>query len=176
VARLALQLHDLLAARLGLDDADRELLEAAALLSNVGLFISHSAHHKHSYYVIRNSEHLSGFTDNEKELIAQVARYHRKSAPSEEKHDLFAALAEDDRRRVRAMAGLLRVAIALDRNHDGGVKFVTLGERDGTTVLRLRADGDRELELEVFTATDRKGLLESMLGQPVTVEVAAHAD
>ena len=62
------------------DDA-RELLEAAALLANVGLFVSHGKHHKHSYYVIRNSDHLTGFTDHEIELIALVARYHRKSAP-----------------------------------------------------------------------------------------------
>ena len=104
VARLALQLHDALGAQLGLGDAERELLEAAALLSNVGLFISHSGHHKHSYYVIRNSEHLMGFTDREIELIAQVARYHRKSQPSEDKHAEFAALDDEDRRRVRSMA------------------------------------------------------------------------
>ena len=53
-------------------------IEAAALLSNVGLFISHSAHHKHSYYVIRHSDRLVGFTDHEIELIAQIARYHRQ--------------------------------------------------------------------------------------------------
>ena len=92
VARLALQLHDALGARLGLGDTERELLEAGALLANAGLFISHSGHHKHSYYVIRNSEHLMGFTDREIELIAQVARYHRKGRPAE-KHAEFAALA-----------------------------------------------------------------------------------
>ncbi len=176
VARLALQLHDLLGDRLELGDDDRELLEAAALLSNVGLFISHSAHHKHSYYVIRNSEHLTGFTDNEKEMIAQVARYHRKSAPSEDKHPLFAALATEDRRRVRAMAALLRVAIALDRNHDGGVQFVTTLDRDGRQVLRLHPVDERDLDLECFTAADRSGLLEQMLESDVVFEAASPSE
>src|SRR5690606_20524482 len=81
VAALALQLFDALAGELELSAPDRELLEAAALLCNVGLFVSHAQHHKHSYYVIRNSEHLLGFTEREIELIALVARYHRKSAP-----------------------------------------------------------------------------------------------
>ena len=172
VARLALQLHDLLGERLGLGPEDRELLEAAALLSNVGLFISHSAHHKHSYYVIRNSEHLTGFTDNEIELIAQVARYHRRSAPSEDKHPLFAALRPADRKRVRAMAGLLRVAIAFDRNHDGGVEFVTASFDGDCMSLRLHPRDGRDLDLEVFSALDRRSLLESQLGCEVRIERA----
>ena len=116
-------LFDQLAPWHGLDDRHRELLEAAALLANVGLFISHSGHHKHSYYVIRNSEHLTGFTDGEVELIAQVARYHRKSAPRR-KHAEFAALGRDDQHRVRVLAGLLRVAVGLDRNHGAHVASV----------------------------------------------------
>src|SRR6478609_3058618 len=100
--------------RIGLDDSDRELLEAAALLANSGLFISHSRHHKHSYYVIRNTEHLMGFTDREIELIALTARYHRKSVPSEDKHPEFAVLTDEDRLLVRRLAALLRVAIGMD--------------------------------------------------------------
>ncbi len=175
VARHALALFDLLGERLGLGAEDRELLEAGALLANVGLFISHSAHHKHSYYVIRNSEHLTGFTDNEKELIAQVARYHRKSQPSEAKHPDFAALAASDRERVRSMAALLRVAIAFDRNHDGGVDHISLAA-DGTAgngvELVLHPAADDPLGLELFSADDRAGLLEDRLGEPVRFSVA----
>ncbi len=184
VARHALELFDLLGARLGLGDADRELLEAAALLANTGLFISHSAHHKHSYYVIRNSEHLTGFTDNEKELIAQTARYHRKSQPSESKHPEFAALGEEDRERVRSMAALLRVAIALDRNHDGGVSSVSLVGRPGdprrsgdsgtgdVLELQLHPATERDLDLELFSANDRAGMLADRLGVPVVLTAA----
>src|SRR5262249_46255459 len=99
VAQLALMLFDETASRHGLGDDARELLEAAALLANVGLFVSHSKHHKHTYYVIRNSDQLSGFTDHEIELIAQIARYHRKSAPSA-KHPEFAALRAADQEMV----------------------------------------------------------------------------
>ena len=91
VARLALELFDATSTLHGLDEGCREYLEAAALLANVGLFISHSQHHLHSYYVIRNSERLTGFTDAEIEIIAQIARYHRKSAPKPS-HAEFAAL------------------------------------------------------------------------------------
>src|SRR4029079_9682033 len=80
VATLALQLFDSTEKLHGLAGDAREYLEAGALLANVGLVISHSKHHLHSYYVIRNSE-LTGLTDNEIEIMAQIARYHRKSAP-----------------------------------------------------------------------------------------------
>ena len=129
VSTLALELFDQLGDRLGLEPADRELLESGALLANVGLFISHSGHHKHSYYVIRSSEHLMGYTDQEIELIAQVARYHRKGRPAD-KHPAFAALSAPDKARVRAMVCLLRVAIGMDRNHDGAVEHV-VAQRHG---------------------------------------------
>lgn len=171
VARLAVRLHDALAGRLGLGDTDRELLEFAALLSNAGLFISHSGHHKHSYYVIRNSEHLMGFTDREIEVIAQVARYHRKSPPSVDKHAEYAALSDEDRHRVRAMAALLRVAIGLDRNHDGRVADVDADVPAGgpvRLVLRPR-EPDADLTLECHSASSRSGLLADELGDEVEI-------
>jgi exopolyphosphatase/guanosine-5'-triphosphate,3'-diphosphate pyrophosphatase len=169
VARLALRLHDEFADRLGVGDAERELLEAAALLANVGLFVSHSRHHKHSYYVIRNSEHLMGFTDREIEVIAQVARFHRRSAPSVDKHPEFAALSPADQRVVSALSALLRVAIGLDRNHDGAVADVQVDVGDDGVVIGLVPSGDGDLSLESLTATDRASLLSELLGTPVRV-------
>ena len=90
VTRLSQMLYDQLIDRLQLADINREYLEAASLLHNVGFFISHSQHHLHSYYLIRNSEYLTGFTDREIEIIAQTARYHRKSNPKQ-KHDRICA-------------------------------------------------------------------------------------
>ncbi len=106
VARLALELFDGLTALPplkgldGLGEPAREYLEAGALLANVGLFISHSRHHLHSYYVIRNSEVLTGLTDDEIEIIALLARYHRKSGPRP-RHPEFARLSEADQHLVR---------------------------------------------------------------------------
>ena len=80
MATLALELFDATAELHGLDADAREYLEAGALLANVGLAVSHGQHHKHSYYLIRNSDRLVGFTDGEIEMIAQIARYHRERA------------------------------------------------------------------------------------------------
>lgn len=169
VARLALGLFDATAGLHGLGDDSREVLEAGALLCNVGLYLSHAAHHKHSYYVIRNSERLTGFTDREIELIAQVARYHRKSPPRH-KHPEFAALAPDDQRRVRVLAGLLRVAVGLDRDHRGDVRDVRARSRDdGTLEVAAVAAPGADIDLELFAAGQRAELLAEALGVPVEV-------
>jgi exopolyphosphatase/guanosine-5'-triphosphate,3'-diphosphate pyrophosphatase len=173
VARLALWLFDALADRHGLGDQDREVLEAAALLCNVGLFVSHAAHHKHSYYVIRNSEHLTGFTDREIELIAQVARYHRKSVPRK-KHPEFAALDRDDQERVRTLAAILRVAVGLDRNHAGrvtGLRCADPGD-GGPLVIEVEADDGQDVQLDLYAAGERKGLLEDVLGVAIAIVAA----
>jgi exopolyphosphatase/guanosine-5'-triphosphate,3'-diphosphate pyrophosphatase len=176
VATLALGLFDELRPLHKRSDGERELLEAAALLCNVGQFVSHDKHHKHSYYVIRNSDRLAGFTDHEIELIAQVARYHRKSAPKAS-HPEFAALRPADQDTVRALAGLLRVAVALDRSHAAAVRSVERRERKITkrtteVTLDVLAEPDAELSLELYTAAERKGLLEAVLGVQVDIQVA----
>src|SRR4029079_5284290 len=122
-AELALQLFEQMLPVHGLDTANEEYLEAASLLANVGLFLSHDRHHLHSYYVIRNSELLAGFTDDEIELIALVARYHRKSAPKSS-HTEFAALSEEAQHVVKVLAGILRIGIAFDRTRSGSVRDV----------------------------------------------------
>jgi exopolyphosphatase/guanosine-5'-triphosphate,3'-diphosphate pyrophosphatase len=180
VAHLALELFDGLRPVHRLGDDRRELLEAAALLCNVGLYVSHSGHHKHSYYVIRNSDHLLGFTDHEIELIAVIARYHRKSAPKPS-HPEYAALAPEDQAVVRTLAGILRVAIALDRTHAGLVDTVVcagpLGAGDPVTgdpvTVAVHARAGVDLSLELFSFDERKGLLEDVLARPVRVRAAA---
>ena len=168
VAQLALELFDGLDDVPGLGHEEREWLEAAALLANVGLFIAHSRHHQHSYYVIRNSELLSGFTDHEIEVIAQVARYHRRGEPSP-KHAPFAALGEADQHRVRWLAALLRVAIGLDRSHAGAVAAV---EVKANKIIKVRVipDDDADVSLEIFAASERSTMLGDMAEREVVVE------
>jgi exopolyphosphatase/guanosine-5'-triphosphate,3'-diphosphate pyrophosphatase len=176
-AWLACRLFDLLGAELDVPAHHEELLEAAALLANVGLWLSHSRHHQHSYYMIRNSEHLSGFTDREIELVAQIARYHRKSAPSVERHPAFAALDERDRHIVRALSGVLRVAIGLDRSHAELTQGVDARIADDEVVLSVRgSDVDADLSLEIWSAQQRVDLLAEVLGRAVTVEAAESPD
>jgi exopolyphosphatase / guanosine-5'-triphosphate,3'-diphosphate pyrophosphatase len=169
VADLALQLFEATKDRHGLDAAYEELLEAAGLLCNVGLVVSHDRHHLHSYYVIRNTDLLAGFTDHEIELIALVARYHRKSAPKA-RHPEFAELADDDQRAVRVLAGLLRIAVGLDRTRQGVVRRVQAEHAGGVLTIAVEAEGDAELEL--YSARARSDLLADALGVDVAIAAA----
>ena len=124
------------------------------MLANVGLVVAHSQHHLHAYYVIRNSE-LAGLTDNEIEVIAQIARYHRKSEPKQS-HQPFAALSASDQRLVRSLAAVLRVAIGLDRRHEGRVAvFAPQSATARSSSSALAADG-ADIGLEVFAAGERR--------------------
>ncbi len=176
-ARLALALFDQTRDLHRLGSAARELLELAALVHNVGLFISHAAHHKHTYYVVRHSEQLTGFTEREREILALVARYHRRSHPKS-RHPEFAALPTCDQNLVRTLAGLLRVAIGLDRGHRGVVADVRVEFEDGGKQRRLRvhpvlapeSPPDVDLALEVFSAQERADLLADALELDVQIE------
>lgn len=168
VARLTLDLFDRTSDLHGLGDDAREYLEAAALLCNVGLFLSHAGHHRHSYYVIRNSDLLTGFTDREIELIALVARYHRKGLPRAT-HPEYAILAKGDQYLVRCCAGLLRIGIGLDRTHQARVAAVEVDvAADGLRVLAVPRNG-ADIGLEVFSAAQRTDLLSEAIELPVEV-------
>jgi exopolyphosphatase/guanosine-5'-triphosphate,3'-diphosphate pyrophosphatase len=167
VARLAAELFDQTQTLHRLGTEHRDYLEASALLANVGLVISHSKHHLHSYYVIRNSE-LVGFTDREIELIALIARYHRKSEPKPS-HAEYAGLAAADQRVVRLLAGLLRVAIGLDRSHDARVQHVDVSITDRRVRITMQGHSDLDLSLERYAATERSGLLAAELGREITI-------
>ena len=116
-ATLALQIFDQLSTIHNLDNSSREYLEAAARLHDIGYQIARTQHHRHSNYIIRNSE-LLGFNDNEINIIAHVARYHRKSHPKL-RHREFANLPEKSKGIVRKLAAILRVADSLDSSGKG---------------------------------------------------------
>ena len=167
--RVSLLLFDALAELHGLRKADRELLEAAGLLHNVGLFISHAAHHQHSEYIIRNSDRLTGYTEREIEVIAQVARYHRKSAPKSS-HARFVALSETDRLRVEWLAGMLRVAIALDRTRRGIVEGVEVTWDDEVLHVTCGVVDEADASVEIYMANDRSSLLARRARRLVVVD------
>lgn len=168
---MALQLFDETQHVHGSGDSDSELLEAAGLLHNIGRFVASSAHHRHSYYLIRNSERLAGFTAGELELIALVARYHRKSAPHR-RHARFRALRRSDRRKVRLLAGLLRVGIGLDRTYRRAVETVHARVAGDTITIDVEPAGGLDVEIELFSARARSGLLADALGYPVEFKVS----
>lgn len=116
VSEVALALFDLLRNEHGCTDRHRLLLEVASLLHDIGVFVNARGHHKHALYLIRNTE-FTGLSLSEVNLIALIARYHRKATP-QISHPDYAALAHEDRLVVCKLAALLRVADALDRVHD----------------------------------------------------------
>ncbi|HWB29731.1 MAG TPA: Ppx/GppA phosphatase family protein [Vicinamibacterales bacterium] len=145
VARLALAIFDATRSRHGLGSREREWLEYAAILHDVGTHISYERHHKHSYYLIRHGG-LRGFEPEEIEIIALVARYHRQATPKKS-HAEYAALPERARRVVRVLAAIVRLAEGLDRSHGQVVSDLDLRSRNGRVAMRLTSRGDADLEL-----------------------------
>ncbi|HET9772500.1 MAG TPA: hypothetical protein VFS16_16520, partial [Acidimicrobiia bacterium] len=171
IAALALQLFEGTRPLSGVPDEAEEWLEAAGLVPYVGLVISHDRHHLHSYYVIRNSELLTGFTEHEIEIIALVARYHRKSTPKA-RHPEYAGLPEPDRRLVETLSGILRIAAGLDRTRAAAVSRLRVDGGRGGEPLRILVETapGADADLELYSARSRKDLLEVALGVPVEIE------
>jgi exopolyphosphatase/guanosine-5'-triphosphate,3'-diphosphate pyrophosphatase len=144
VAELALSLFDQLHDLHKLDEQDRRLLLAAAILHDVGTFIGYRRHHKHSQYIIAESD-LPGFSPAEIQVIANIARYHRKSAPAPH-HEPFQKLSERAQSKVRKLAPILRLADALDREHRQTVSAVLARVEDSKLELELTGEGDLLLE------------------------------
>ena len=154
--------------------SERDLLWSAAILHNCGVFISHSAHHKHSYYLIRNAE-LLGFTELELELIANIARYHRKSKPKK-KHDSYNNLPhKQDRLLVRQLSAILRIAVALNRRHQGAIAeiFCQYNSDNRTLDLLLQPTevGD-ECALELWDLNYKKEMFEEEFNVKLTTTIS----
>jgi exopolyphosphatase/guanosine-5'-triphosphate,3'-diphosphate pyrophosphatase len=167
VSRLAAQLFDDLQAVHGLGERDRLLLRAAALLHDVGDFVRYDGHHKHSYYLILHSD-LMGLTPGERAIVANVARYHRKSTP-DPSHPNFRDLDKDARGRVRALAAILRIADALDREHLAKVSGVRAHVDQGKRRLTLTVSGQEDRELEEWTVVAKADLFRDEYGLDVVV-------
>ncbi len=164
VANFALSLFDQLQGILhNWGSAERELLWAATILHNCGHHISHSCHHKHSYYLIRNGE-LLGYTETEIEIIANLARYHRKSPPKK-KHENYRNLTnKTDRQMVSQLSAILRLAVALDRRQIGVIAKFQCDYRPNTRELYLKLQPVRlgdECTLERWSLDYKKGVFEA---------------
>jgi exopolyphosphatase / guanosine-5'-triphosphate,3'-diphosphate pyrophosphatase len=170
VAKIAGALWEQLAAPLNLRPTDRELIEAAALVANVGYLINFEGHHKHSYHLILNSE-LPGFEREQLRLLALVARYHRGSRPKK-KHGDYRALGEEDRRRVAAAAAILRLALALDRTHQQRVRDVRAQVAGDCVEIAVDAQGDADVDL--WAARSKVELFEQVFDREVVFSVDDH--
>ncbi|HEV2202597.1 MAG TPA: Ppx/GppA phosphatase family protein [Bryobacteraceae bacterium] len=144
VAWLAVTIFERLRSLHGLPPVHGQLLEAAAYLYNIGHFVNESRHHKHSLYLVANSD-LAGFSEWERTVIANLCRYHRKSMP-QPAHLEFQALDAEGRRAVVLLAPLLRLALALDQSQDQRVEDVHVLTQDKTVEIYLRSSQDLDVE------------------------------
>ena len=171
VIRVALALFDQSRAVHGLTDREREWLEYAALLHDIGGLISYARHHRHSYYLIKNGD-LRGFHPDEIEVIALVARYHRRGVPKRS-HDEYANLSSSLRKTVRTLSSILRVAESLDRSHAQAITGLELRDRGDDVLLLVHTASDAELE--VWATNRHLQPFEKLLGKPVRLESATIA-
>ena len=169
VARLALAIFDQTRAIHGLTDREREWLEYAALMHDLGVHISYARHHRHSYYLIKNGD-LRGFEPEEIEVVALVTRYHRRGTPKRS-HAEYAGLAPSLRRTIRTLASILRVAESLDRSHAQVISRLEIQDRgDGALQMQLRTSGDAELE--IWAASRHMAPFEKLVDRPVHLVAA----
>jgi exopolyphosphatase/guanosine-5'-triphosphate,3'-diphosphate pyrophosphatase len=165
VSRLALELFDQLAGLHKLPASARGLLEAAALLHDVGHAVSPQRHHKHTFYLVANAD-VAGFSDQERQLVALVARYHRRSPPEAGRPDLE-GLAPGQLRLLRRLVALLRTADALDRSHHQPVLGLRATALVGRVRLSLKTRGD--IDLELWDVEREAGYFRQALGRRIEV-------
>ena len=168
VQALALELFDSLGERLGCDASDRAALADAALLHDSGYHISYERHHKHSYHLILHAD-LLGMPPSEQVVIANVARYHRGSAPKKT-HRNFGMLDKSLRKRIKRLSAILRVADGFDRGHVSAVADVKVRWlKRALRLTPLPADQRATMRLEMWGASRKSELLARLAGVPVEV-------
>jgi exopolyphosphatase/guanosine-5'-triphosphate,3'-diphosphate pyrophosphatase len=166
VAALALTMFDFTRRIHGLGDREREWLEYAGFLHDIGNHISYEKHHRHSYYLIKNGD-LRGFEPEEIDIMALVARYHRRATPKDD-HPGQEDLSKPLRRTVEILSAFLRLAETLDRSRHGVVRGLEVRERLGELRIKVQAVGDAELE--VWAAHKQAEALGVALDRKIRIE------
>jgi exopolyphosphatase / guanosine-5'-triphosphate,3'-diphosphate pyrophosphatase len=165
VANACLVLYDALQEQHRLDRRHRLILEVAALLHEIGMFVNTRSHHKHSMYLICNSD-IFGLNTWDRELAALVARYHRRSHPLMT-HELYGTLSRDRRLTVCKLSAILRVADALERSHSQRVRLERVDRVGGD--LQVQVTGVADPALERLALEQKAALFAEVYGQKVVV-------
>jgi exopolyphosphatase/guanosine-5'-triphosphate,3'-diphosphate pyrophosphatase len=165
VALLASMLYAGLQPMHQLTPSTGRLLEAAAYLYNIGHFVNEARHHRHSYYLVVNSD-LAGFTDAERMVVANLCRYHRKSLP-QVAHEGFQMLDPESRRVVVLLTPLLRLAVALDQSQEQRVERVVAFIRERAVELELHSS--RDTDIEQWHAQQVADVFREVYGRPLEV-------
>jgi len=165
VAKIALKLFDELSDELHLEFEDRELLEYASFMHDIGYHISHRKHHKHALYIINNAD-LKGFKEEEIDVMANVARYHRRSTPKA-RHSHFKKLDKNVKARVEKLSAILRVADGLDRSHFQNVRDLEVIRSNDQIKLKIETESDPNLE--IWGAMRKRFLFEKVTGKELEI-------
>ncbi len=165
VAKLALQLFEETRSLHQLGPLEKNVLEYAALLHDIGQYLSFKSYHKSSRYILKRAD-PRGFTDEEMVLIGQVIRYHRKAKPKK-KHGQFRRLDKEQQRIVWVLAGLLRIAVNLNRTKDQQVKKIACNLSDEK--LRISVSGQGSLDVGIWAAMGDRKILEKALERTVDI-------
>jgi exopolyphosphatase/guanosine-5'-triphosphate,3'-diphosphate pyrophosphatase len=166
VVQHSLFLFDHLGEMHGLDKKDRLLLEVAAYLHDIGSYINAEEHHKHSEYVIRNSE-IFGLYSRQINLIANLVYYHRKTVPMES-HRNYMSLSRGERVIVLKLSSLLRLADAIDRGHNQRFRLIDVAVKEDYLLLQSNSSGD--LSLERLSIAGKGDLFEDVFGLKVVIQ------
>ncbi|MDR3284000.1 MAG: HD domain-containing protein [Treponema sp.] len=166
VASTALKLFDALKTELGLDLHSRMLLETAALLHDIGMFIRAQEHQVHSSYIIRNSE-IFGIPRDDMQIVAKIACFHRGNRPLQDDAE-FIVLPRADRVRILKLTALLRIADALDRGHNQKINAFSLDFRRDMLLIVCKDNHDKALEK--LAVAEKSDIFEAVFGYKVALE------
>lgn len=166
IAQLALQLFDQTTELHGYGEYERDLLKYAALLHDIGQYVSFRKHHKNSRFIIHRTD-PRGFTDEEVLLIGHLARYHCKAYPTK-KHKKFKRLSKVNRQRMQTLSGLLRIAVSLDKTRNQKVTGLTCEMTDETLTIRIK--GTEPLNLEIWAAQQEAEVLAMACDRSVEIQ------
>jgi exopolyphosphatase/guanosine-5'-triphosphate,3'-diphosphate pyrophosphatase len=172
VAALSTKIFDALRDEHGLSDRERLLLEVAAMLHDIGTFVSLRAHHKHTQYLISASQ-IFGLSATETNIVANIARYHRRGLP-QKSHLSYVELDQQDRLIVNKLGAILRLANGLDAEHVQDVKDVRLSRRDEAWLLEVEPIGD--VSMEIMVATARSDMFVETFGRRVLIRRLGEAE
>jgi exopolyphosphatase/guanosine-5'-triphosphate,3'-diphosphate pyrophosphatase len=161
-----MSLFDSLTREHGMNRRERMLLEVAAMVHDIGMFIRSSDHNLHGQYIISNSE-IFGLKRQEQDIICNVIRYHRGDPPSPTEID-YIALQREERILVLKMIAILRVADSLDKGHSQQLKISSVEKRGET--LAIHTEGNRDLSLEMRGLEEKSGIFQDVFGYRVVLD------
>lgn len=166
-------------AGLPVDENYINLMEAAIMLHSIGMFVNHKGYHKHSYYLIKNNEHLHGYSPMEIEVIALLARYHRKKFPRY-KHDCLSKLPQEVQKKVVALSAIIRIAVAFERSNFSAIQHVDVKYAKEKYIIVVTPSVDpllgssRDVSLEVWAAESESNHFEEVFQRKMSIAVAGN--